>query len=66
MPMTGDELRGIRAKLGLTLVGMAELIGVHWNTIARWERDEVGIPEPAARLARILSKQTQPGKRKPR
>jgi DNA-binding transcriptional regulator YiaG len=33
---------------------MADRIGVHWNTIARWERDEVGIPEPAARLARLL------------
>ena len=32
---------------------MAAAVGVASNTIARYERDELGIPEPTARL--ILS-----------
>ena len=34
----------------LTQVELAELVGVTSNTIARWERDEVPIREPMARL----------------
>lgn len=54
--MTGDELRHIRERLGLTQKALSEKLGVHWNTVARWERGEVGINEPAARLVRILVK----------
>ena len=55
MPMSGKEVRQIRTTLGLTLAGMADLLGVHWNTVARWERDEIRMSEPTARLVRILS-----------
>ncbi len=34
---------------------MAKQLGVTPNTIARWERDEMAIFEPAAKLVRILA-----------
>ena len=52
--MTGKELRQIRQKLGLTQVEFADLVGVTPNSIARQERDEIGIREPQARLIRLL------------
>ena len=51
--MTGDQLRRIRKRLGLTQEVMAAKLGVSPNTVARWERNEVAISEPAARLARL-------------
>jgi len=55
--MTGKELSGIRDRLKWTQVQLAEAVGVASNTVARWERGEMAIPEPAARLIKILSKQ---------
>jgi transcriptional regulator with XRE-family HTH domain len=55
--MTGSQLRRIRTRLKLTQVELAEKIGVHANSVARWERDEVGISEPVARLVRVLARQ---------
>ena len=52
--MTGAQLRRIRNRLDLTQRGLAEKLGVSANTVARRERDEVGIAEPAARLAKLL------------
>jgi excisionase family DNA binding protein len=54
MAMKGSELRRYRAKMGLTLKGMADLVGLHWNSIARMERGEMTISEPVARLVRLL------------
>jgi transcriptional regulator with XRE-family HTH domain len=53
--MTGTELRRLRRRLHLTQRGLAERAGVHWNTIARQERDEVRITEPMARLYTLLA-----------
>ena len=53
--MTGEELRRIRKGLGLTQVQLAERLGVTSTSVARWERDEVGIGEPVARLTRLLA-----------
>lgn len=58
--MKGAALRKQRKVLGMTQVELAHALGVTGNTIARWERDEVGIPEPAARLVMLI----QPKKRK--
>ncbi len=56
--MSDKELLKIRKQLKWTQAQLAGAIGVTWNTIARWERDEVGIGEPAARLIRrILAEQ---------
>ncbi len=53
--MTGEELRRIRERLGLTQRQLAERLGVHWNSVARWERNEMSIRETAARLVRLLA-----------
>ena len=56
--MSGKELLKIRKRHRWTQAQLAEAVGVSGNTIARWERDEVGIGEPAARLVRrILAEQ---------
>lgn len=55
--MTGDEVRRLRRRLGLTQVQLAELVGVSGNSVARWERDELGVRESAARLMRLLVQQ---------
>jgi transcriptional regulator with XRE-family HTH domain len=52
----GEELKSIRKKLGWTQVQMAKAIGVDPNTVARWERNEVGISEPIARFIRTVAK----------
>ena len=48
--MTPKTLQRIRKKLHLTQEQLAEEIGVHRVTVARWETGERGIPEPVARL----------------
>ena len=53
--MEGAEVRRIRLKLGFTQAQLAEKVGVASNTVARWERGELGIGEPAARLMRLLA-----------
>lgn len=62
--MTGEELRRIRKRLGLTQVTLAEQLAVTPTTVARWERDEVPIREPMARLIQLLAKTK--GKPKPK
>ena len=54
--MTGTELVALRTRLSLTQVAFAEQLGVHANTLARYERGEIAIPEPVARLAQILAR----------
>lgn len=54
--MTGEEVRRIRKRLGLTQAEFAETVGVATNSVARWERGELGIRESAARLMRLLEK----------
>jgi transcriptional regulator with XRE-family HTH domain len=41
--MTGTALRTLRTQAGLSQQGLAARLGVHWNTVARWERDELPI-----------------------
>jgi len=38
--MTGDDLRRTRRRAGLTQRELAELVGLHRNTLARLERGE--------------------------
>ena len=56
--MTGVEIRALREKLGWTQVALAEAIGVTSNTVARWERGEMAISEPAARLLQKIAAET--------
>ena len=53
--MTGVEIRAFREKLGWTQMALAEAIGVTSNTVARWERGEMAISEPAARLLQKIA-----------
>ena len=48
--MTAVEIRLLRERLGLTQMALAQAVGVTSNTVARWERGEMRISEPAARL----------------
>lgn len=43
----------------MTQAELARALGVAPNTVARYERDESGIPEPVARLVMLI----QPKKR---
>ena len=52
--MKGKQLRSIRKKLDWTQAELAKALGVTSNTVARWERDEMGISEPAARLVKAI------------
>lgn len=52
--MKGAALRKRRKALGMTQVELAQALGVTSNTVARYERDESGIPEPVARLAMLI------------
>ena len=54
--MTGKEVRRVRKLLGLTQRAFAERVGVHANSCARWERDELTVGSTAAILIRLLAK----------
>jgi DNA-binding transcriptional regulator YiaG len=64
--MTGVEIRAFREKLGWTQMALAEAIGVTSNTVARWERGEMAISEPAARLLQKIAaeRRARSGKRR--
>jgi transcriptional regulator with XRE-family HTH domain len=70
MFMTPEELKALRASLGLTQDELAEKVGVARNTINRWEMGIRSIPEPVARLMNYLTKEvkadTQIKTRRPR
>jgi DNA-binding transcriptional regulator YiaG len=58
--MSGPEMKAIRlAPPKLTRKKVAEGMGVHANTIARWERDELTITEPMARLFKLICEQAK-------
>jgi putative transcriptional regulator len=63
--MTGVEIRTLREKLGWTQMALAEAVGVTSNTVARWERGEMTISEPAARLLQKIAaeEKSRTGKR---
>jgi transcriptional regulator with XRE-family HTH domain len=62
--MTGAAFRRFRKRLGLTQAGLAARMGVHWNAVARWERDERPISELVARFVRLLV--ATEGRRRPK
>ena len=55
--MDGNQLRTIRNRLKWTQVKLAKEVGVTVTTLARWERGEVSIGEPVARLVKMIAKQ---------
>ncbi len=61
--MSGEELLKIRKRLKWTQAQLAASVGVTWNSVARWERGELGISEPAARLIRRILAEEKPKRR---
>jgi len=59
MFMTPEELKALRARLGLTQQELAEKVGVARNTINRWEMGIRSIPEPVVRLMDYLTKEVR-------
>lgn len=53
--MTGNELRAIRRKLGLSQTEFGELIGAHFVTVSRWETGQLPIRSTVAKLAKLLA-----------
>ena len=64
--MNGAQLREIRQRLALTQQEFAKQIGVTPNSVARWERDEMKMTEPVARLVKLLGRSTSTPTRKGR
>lgn len=52
--MTPTAVKRIRKALGLTQEQLAKVLGVDRVTVARWELGLRAIPEPTARLVRLL------------
>ena len=57
--MTATELRRLRRRLQRTQAGLANLIGVTANTIARWERGEMRMQPAMDRLVRLTVAQAE-------
>lgn len=58
--MKGEELRAIRRRLGLTQAEFAKALGIHPNSESRQERNEIGIKESVAKVARFLAQTARP------
>jgi DNA-binding transcriptional regulator YiaG len=53
--MTPTQLRRLRRHMGLSQAGFAALVGVAPNTVARWERGELGLRTTSARLIELVA-----------
>ena len=62
--VTGAEVRRIRKQLALTQRELAKQLGVAENTVARWERDEMGMRSTAEKLLRLLAQAGPRGRRR--
>jgi DNA-binding transcriptional regulator YiaG len=64
--VSAEELKTLRDRLGLTQAELAELIGVGWNTIARWETAQREIPPMAMKLLGYIEREARGKQRKER
>ena len=62
--MTGNELRDIRSRLGLTQEEFGERLGVTLTTVWRWEHEQRQIVESIARLVHYVAKEGKPKKKR--
>jgi DNA-binding transcriptional regulator YiaG len=56
--MKPNAIRDLRRELGLSQAGFARLVGVAPNTVARWERGELGMRPTTERLIELLTAKT--------
>src|SRR5205814_7514607 len=56
--MTGERVRRLRQKLGLTQERLAQLLGVSWTTVNRWEAGASAPIGMAAKLLNLLEQAT--------
>jgi DNA-binding transcriptional regulator YiaG len=54
-PLAGREIRFIRRAIDMTQAEFAHSLGVTSQTVARWEKDQVGIRSPEERLLRFTA-----------
>ena len=52
--MTPNQIRTLRKRLNLTQEQFAAKVGVASNTVARWERGEIGMKATTGRLIELL------------
>ena len=57
--MTPNDLRRLRRRLHLSQAGFAALVGVAPNTVARWERGELGMRATTIRLLELIAAQAR-------
>ena len=62
--MTGDELKQLRMRLGLTQEELGQRLGVARVTVARWEIGLRRVPELAARLMQHVAKEVRAEQKK--
>ena len=59
--MKARAVRELRRDLGLSQSEFARLVGVAPNTVARWERGELGMRPTTARLIELLARKKKRG-----
>ena len=52
--LSGHEVRFLRKEMDLSQAGLAVMLGVDAQTVARWEKGQTDVTGPADRLVRIL------------
>lgn len=62
--VTPKGVRFIRTEMKLRQEDLARRMAVHRHTVIRWESGEVQIPEPMARLLRLLYREWEGRARK--
>ena len=62
--MTGDELKQLRTRLGMTQEELGQRLGVARVTVARWEIGLRRVPELAARLVQHVAKEVKEEQKK--
>lgn len=58
--LKGAEIKALRERLGMPQVEFARLLGVAPNTVARWERGELGLSHSTAKLFSVLKGWSSP------
>ena len=63
-PTKPQQIKAIRAALGMTQAELARILGVSWNTVARWERGEMEPPGNLLDLALRTVEAEERGRKK--